>query len=85
MQRPRPLPDWQRSSFSDLLLERREMKSRKDICKDEGVAPNKPKTPVSNFRIPPDLKAKAMQKAAEEGKTLTDVIVDYLKRYTRGM
>lgn len=49
------------------------------------VAPNKPKTPVSNFRIPPELKAKAMQKAADEGKTLTDVIVDYLKRYTRGM
>lgn len=53
--------------------------------KDEGMAPNKPKTPVSNFRIPPELKAKAMQKAADEGKTLTDVIVDYLKRYTRGM
>lgn len=58
---------------------------RKDMRKDEGMAPNKPKTPVSNFRIPPDLKAKAMQKAADEGKTLTDVIVDYLKRYTRGM
>lgn len=58
---------------------------RKDMRKDEGMAPNKPKTPVSNFRIPLELKAKAMQKAADEGKTLTDVIVDYLKRYTRGM
>lgn len=42
-------------------------------------------TPVSNFRIPADLKAKAKVKAEAEGKTLTDVIVDYLKRYTRGM
>lgn len=49
------------------------------------VSPNAPKTPVSNFRIPPDLKAKAQAKAAAEGKTLTDVIVEHLKKYTRGM
>jgi predicted HicB family RNase H-like nuclease len=42
-------------------------------------------TPVSNFRIPPDLKAKAKEKAASEGRSLTDVIVDYLRKYTRGM
>lgn len=49
------------------------------------VTPNAPKTPVTNFRIPPDLKAKAQTKAAEQGKTLTDVVLDSLKRYTRGM
>jgi LDH2 family malate/lactate/ureidoglycolate dehydrogenase len=42
-------------------------------------------TPVSNFRIPPDLKAKAKEKAESEGRTLTDVVVTYLKQYTRGM
>jgi predicted HicB family RNase H-like nuclease len=42
-------------------------------------------TPVSNFRIPSDLKAKAQEKAALEGRSLTDVIVDYLREYTRGM
>jgi predicted HicB family RNase H-like nuclease len=42
-------------------------------------------TPVSNFRIPPDLKQKAREKAASEGRSLTDVIVDYLREYTRGM
>jgi hypothetical protein len=42
-------------------------------------------TPVSNFRIPPDLKQKAKEKAASEGRTLTDVIVEFLRRYTRGM
>ncbi len=47
------------------------------------MAPNAPKTPISNFRIPLELKQKAQAKAVEQGKTLTDVIVDYLKRYTR--
>jgi predicted HicB family RNase H-like nuclease len=42
-------------------------------------------TPVSNFRIPPDLKQKAQEKAASEGRSLTDVIVDYLREYTQGM
>jgi hypothetical protein len=41
-------------------------------------------TPVSNFRIPPDLKAKAQEKAESEGRSLTDVVVDYLREYTRG-
>jgi len=43
--------------------------------------PNMPKTPISNFRIPADVKARAQAKAAEEGKTLTDVVVKLLERY----
>lgn len=43
------------------------------------------KTPVSNFRIPAELKEKAQRKALEEGKTLTDVVVELLSKYTRGM
>lgn len=45
--------------------------------------PNKPKTPGSTFRIPADLKAAAAARAASEGKTLTDVINEALKRYVK--
>lgn len=46
--------------------------------------PNKPKTPISGFRIPEDVKAAAVERAKSEGKTLTDVVVEYLRRYGRG-
>jgi hypothetical protein len=46
--------------------------------------PNKPKTPVSGFRIPEAIKKAATERAVAEGKTLTDVVVDYLKRYGKG-
>lgn len=47
------------------------------------MTPNKPKTPTSTFRIPARVKEAAQLKAAEEGRTLTEVIVDYLKDYIR--
>lgn len=40
-------------------------------------------TPPTSLRIPKDIKAAAQRKAAEEGRTLTDVVVAYLKRYAR--
>ncbi len=43
--------------------------------------PNKPKTPVTGFRIPLVLKEEASRLAAEEGKTLTDVVVEDLQHY----
>lgn len=43
--------------------------------------PNKPKTPISGFRIPEDVKAAAAARAKVEGKTLTDVVVEHLRRY----
>lgn len=46
--------------------------------------PNKPKTPVTGFRIPDDVKAAAVARAEAEGKTLTDVVVDHLRRYGKG-
>lgn len=46
--------------------------------------PNKPKTPVTGFRIPEDVKAAAVERAAAEGKTLTEVVVASLKRYGKG-
>lgn len=43
--------------------------------------PNQPKTPVSNFRIPADVKDRAVAKARAEGRTLTDVVVTALEQY----
>lgn len=40
-----------------------------------------PNTPVTNFRIPLDLRQAASEKAAAEGRTLTDVVVAALQRF----
>lgn len=53
-------------------------KDRRRILRD---VPNQPKTPVTGFRIPTELKSEAMRYAAEEGKTLTDVVIEDLQRY----
>ena len=45
--------------------------------------PNKPKTPQTPFRIPPELKAAAVAKAKAEGRTLTDVVLSALVRYVK--
>ena len=45
--------------------------------------PNQPKTPQRTFRIPTDLYVAAKAKAAENGETVTDVIVRALRRYVR--
>lgn len=56
--------------------------SRKDTCDDRGMPrPPTGKTPVMNFRIPTHIAKAAREKAAAEGRTLTDVIVAYLRRY----
>jgi hypothetical protein len=58
------------------------MDFRKDTCDDHPVArPATGETPVSNFRIPRNVRDAAMAKARAEGRTLTDVIVAYLRRY----
>lgn len=43
--------------------------------------PNQPKTPNRVIRVETTLWRAAQAKAAEEGKTVTGVIVAYLKRY----
>jgi hypothetical protein len=43
--------------------------------------PNQPKTPVRTVRVDDGLWRAAQEKAKAEGRTLTGVIVDYLKRY----
>jgi uncharacterized protein (DUF1778 family) len=40
-------------------------------------------TPPSSLRIPKDVKEAAQRRAAAEGKTLTDVIVAFLREYGR--
>jgi hypothetical protein len=43
--------------------------------------PNQPKTPVHSLRVDDDIWRAAQAKAEAEGRTLTAVIVAYLKRY----
>lgn len=55
---------------------------RKDTCDDlEVPRPATGETPVTNFRIPKHIVQAAKEKAKAEGRTLTDVIVAYLRRY----
>ncbi|MBF4571163.1 CopG family transcriptional regulator [Herbiconiux sp. VKM Ac-1786] len=46
--------------------------------------PNQPKTPKRGFRIPTDLYEAAQAKAADEGRTVSDVVRDALTRYVQG-
>ena len=43
--------------------------------------PNAPKTPTRTIRVASDLWAAVKDKAAIEGRTVTDVIVEALKKY----
>jgi hypothetical protein len=43
--------------------------------------PNQPKTPVRGLRVDDGLWHAAQEKAKAEGRTMTDVLVAYLKRY----
>lgn len=44
--------------------------------------PNQPKTPVRNVRVAEDLWRDAQRKAADEGTTVSAVVVEALRRYT---
>ena len=51
-------------------------------CDDEPVPrPATGKTPVRNLRVIDEVWRPALEKARAEGRTLTDVIVAYLRRY----
>lgn len=43
--------------------------------------PNQPKTPLRGFRIPEKLYAEAKAKAEAEGRSLSDVVRDLLRRW----
>ncbi len=58
------------------------MDSRRYMCDDQPVPrPATGKTPLRNLRVPDDLWQAALAKARAEGRTLTDVLVAYLRRY----
>lgn len=55
---------------------------RNDTCEDQHVPrPATGETPVRNIRVPTPIWRAAQKKAKEEGRTLTEVIVAYLRRY----
>lgn len=45
--------------------------------------PNQPKTPVSTFRIPLELKAQFKAKAEERGDDMTAVLIKAIERYVK--
>ena len=58
------------------------MDPRKYTCDDQRVPrPPTGKTPVRNLRVVDEVWLPALEKARAEGRTLTEVIVTYLRRY----
>ena len=58
------------------------MDSGKYTCDNQRMPrPATGRTPVRNLRVPGDIWHAAQQKAQAEGRTLTEVIVAYLRRY----
>lgn len=58
------------------------MDFRTYTCDDRGMPrPATGKTPVRNLRVPDEIWRAAQAKAETEGRTLTEVIVGYLRRY----
>lgn len=45
--------------------------------------PNQPKTPIRNIRVDDELWDAVKKKAAEQGRTVTDVIREALRRYVK--
>lgn len=60
------------------------MDTCKDRCDDQLVArPATGKTPVRNLRVVNDVWQPALEAAREQGRTLTDVITEFLRWYLR--
>lgn len=58
------------------------MSSGRYMCDDQGVPrPATGKTPLRNLRVDGELWNAALAKARAEGRTLSEVIVAYLRRY----
>lgn len=52
------------------------------MCDDQEVPrPATGKTPLRNLRVPDDLWQAALAKARAEGRSLTEVLIAYLRRY----
>ena len=58
------------------------MNSGRYMCDDPGMPrPATGKTPLRNVRVPDDLWNAALAKARAEGRSLSEVLVAYLRRY----
>lgn len=42
---------------------------------------NQPKTPITSFRIPVELRMRAQERARADGRTLTEVVIELLEEY----
>ena len=49
-----------------------------EMCKEEGISPNKEYSGKFNLRVSPDLHAEVAAKAAAEGKSLNKCVADLL-------
>ena len=47
--------------------------------------PNAPKTPTRTFRCPDEVWNAAKEKAAQEGQTVTEIILEALRDYADGL
>ena len=45
--------------------------------------PNQPKTPLQNIRVDRELWSSALAKARAEGRTLSEVIREFLREYAK--
>lgn len=50
---------------------------------DRDEVPNQPSTPTHSVRIPDEIWDAAVRKAIDEGTTVTEVILNALKRFLR--
>ena len=57
------------------------MDSRTYMCNDQPVPKPTGKTTNRNLRVPDEEWVPALEKARQEGRTLTDVLRAYLRRY----
>ena len=53
-----------------------------DMCKEKGIQPYKTYSGRFNVRMPPDLHASAVCKAAAKGQSLNDLIIDAVTAYS---
>lgn len=49
-----------------------------------GVSPNQPRTPMRSFRVSDEVWEAAQAKAADEGRTVSEVLRELLEQYAEG-
>lgn len=71
--------DFYAGNIEELKKEGRiSLKTYFDICREEGIQPYKEYSGRFNLRVPPDLHAAIALRAASEGKSLNQFVIDLL-------